>query len=131
MRRGLTRVVWISVGLVSVGLGVLGIVLPLLPTTPFILLAAFAFAQSSERLHRWLIEHRVFGPIVVNWRRHRAIGLRAKVVSLLAMAAVIVLSLALGASTRVLLVQGVVLTACALFIVTRPSPPAEPGPGSH
>jgi len=55
-------------------LGAIGIVLPLLPTTPFILLAAFCFARSSKRCHGWLVNHKVFGPIITNWTEYGAIG---------------------------------------------------------
>ena len=76
------------VGLVALGLGALGIALPLLPTTPFVLLAAFAFAQSSEKLHRWLLEHNVFGPLIDNWHRYGAISRRAKIISVVSVVAV-------------------------------------------
>jgi hypothetical protein len=73
----------ITVGVFSVALGVIGIFLPLLPTTPFLLLAAACFARSSDRLYRWLTAHRVFGSYIRNYREQRAIPLRAKVVTLL------------------------------------------------
>ena len=60
------RLTWLIVGLLALALGAIGIALPLLPTTPFILLAAFAFAQSSEKLHQWLLDHNVFGPLIDN-----------------------------------------------------------------
>ncbi|MGM0401714.1 MAG: YbaN family protein [Chloroflexota bacterium] len=66
-------------GLLSLGLGILGIFLPLLPTTPFLLLAAGCFMRSSERLYRWLITHRWFGPYIRNYREHGAITRRAKI----------------------------------------------------
>jgi len=65
-------------GAVCVGLGFLGLFLPLLPTTPFLLLAAFLFSKGSPRLHRWLIEHRTFGPVIRDWQQHRVIPLRVK-----------------------------------------------------
>jgi uncharacterized membrane protein YbaN (DUF454 family) len=68
----------LAAGFVAVGLGVAGIFLPLLPTTPFMLLAAACFARSSPRFHRWLLGHRTFGPIVSEWERHRAIPWRTK-----------------------------------------------------
>lgn len=62
------RRVFFALGWVNVALGVLGIVLPLLPTTPFLLLAAYLFARSSERCHRWLLEHRQLGPYIHAFR---------------------------------------------------------------
>ncbi len=64
-------------GALSLMLGVLGIFLPLLPTTPFLLLAAACFMRSSERHYRWLIEHRYLGAYIRNYHEHRAISRRA------------------------------------------------------
>ena len=72
----------ISGGMVSVGLGVIGIIVPLLPTTPFLLLAAACFIRSSERLYQWLMFHRTFGSYIRNYREHKAITIKTKVVSL-------------------------------------------------
>ena len=119
------RLTWLVVGLVALVLGAIGIALPLLPTTPFILLAAFAFAQSSEKLHQWLLDHNVFGPLIENWRRHGAISRRAKVVSVVSMVAVLGISVAMAAPPMVIGVQAVVLGASAAFILTRPLPPEE------
>ena len=68
-------------GLVAVGLGLLGMFLPLLPTTPFLLLAAALFFRSSPRLYAWLLGHRTLGPYIRNFREHKAIPLHTKVVS--------------------------------------------------
>jgi uncharacterized protein len=72
------RVFWIILGLLSLGLGTVGAFLPLLPTVPFLLLAAYSFSKSSERLHYWLINHRVLGPPIIAWRDGGVIGPRAK-----------------------------------------------------
>jgi hypothetical protein len=72
----------IAVGILSVALGLLGVFVPLLPTTPFLLLAAACFMRSSARLYRWLIHHKWFGPYIRSYREHRAITLRAKVATL-------------------------------------------------
>ena len=119
------RLTWLVVGLLALALGAIGIALPLLPTTPFVLLAAFAFAQSSAKLHQWLLDHNVFGPLIDNWHRYGAISRRAKVVSVVSMIAVLVISLAMAAPAVVLWVQVLVLGAAALFILTRPLPPEE------
>ncbi|MEO1595628.1 MAG: YbaN family protein [Pseudomonadota bacterium] len=110
-------------GVTALALGIIGIPLPLLPTTPFILLAAFAFARSSTRLHDWLVQHQTFGPLIANWREYGAISRRAKWVSLASMVAVFGLSLALKVPTHALVIQAVVLSASAVFVMSRPLPP--------
>ncbi len=117
------RISLILIGLVSLALGGIGIFLPLLPTTPFVLVAAIAFANSSERLHQWLLDHEVFGPLIDNWRRHGAISRSTKIVSLVSMLAIIAISVALAVPTHVIVIQVLVLSASAIFIVTRPLPP--------
>lgn len=69
-------------GCLSLGLGIAGIFLPLLPTTPFLLLAAALWMRSSPRLYAWLLSHKRLGPYIRNFRENRAIPLRAKIVSL-------------------------------------------------
>lgn len=71
------------VGALAVLLGILGLFLPLLPTTPFLLLASWCFARGSERLHGWLLSHRVFGEYLRNFEAGRGIPLKAKIVATL------------------------------------------------
>ena len=75
------RIFLIIVGCVSLVLGILGMFLPLLPTTPFLLLSAAAWVKASPALYQWLLNHKVFGEYIRNFREHRAIPLRAKIVS--------------------------------------------------
>jgi hypothetical protein len=70
--------IWAALGLVCVALALIGVALPLLPTVPFLLLAAFFFARSSERLHTWLVTHRLFGPMILDWQQSGAIRPGAK-----------------------------------------------------
>ena len=72
----------IFVGVLSVGLAAAGVFLPLLPTTPFLLLATACFIRSSDRLYLWLIKHKWFGPYIKNYQEHKAITKRSKVVTL-------------------------------------------------
>jgi uncharacterized membrane protein YbaN (DUF454 family) len=73
------RWLFLIAGFLLVGLAALGIFLPLLPTTPLLLLAAACFANSSEKWHRWLTEHNIFGPIIRNWHEHRCMPGKAKI----------------------------------------------------
>jgi len=73
-----TRFFWLLTGLTAVAIGAVGVILPLLPTTPFLLIAAFAFARSSTRLNRWLREHRLFGSLISNWHRDGSIDRKAR-----------------------------------------------------
>lgn len=75
----------ILLGCLALLLGIIGVFLPILPTTPFILLAAFFFAKASPRLHHWLVHHRYFGPPIRRWEKNRAIPLPAKLLAALMM----------------------------------------------
>jgi hypothetical protein len=72
------RGLYLSLGILALILGGLGVVLPLLPTTPFVLLAAACFARSSEYFHERMLAHRVVGPMIREWREHRAMSRRVK-----------------------------------------------------
>ncbi|GAB4282362.1 MAG: YbaN family protein [Roseovarius sp.] len=115
------RWLWLGAGLVCVGVAVAGIVLPLVPTTPLLLLAAFCFARSSERLHHWLLCHPRFGPVIEDWRERGAIAPRAKRLATASIAVVPLISLGLGLAAWVLVVQLLVLGAVLGFIWTRPN----------
>lgn len=116
------RILWLLAGLTSVAVGAVGLVLPLLPATPFLLVAAFAFARSSERLSRWLQEHGTFGPLINNWNRDGSIDQRSKRMAIIIIAATPVISWLLDAPLWIVGCQLVVLGAAAAFILTRPSP---------
>ena len=109
------------------GMGLVGVVLPLLPSTPFFLAAAWLFSRSSPRLDRWLQQLPGIGESLRTWRRHRAIGTRAKTLAITAMllGAVLIVQLSGLPMTVVGSVLAIML-AVATFILTRPTPPDEP-----
>ena len=117
------RYIWLFVGILSTACGIAGVVLPLVPTTPFLLVAAFAFARSSPRLHAALLAHPQFGPIIENWNRDGSIDKRSKFFALATMAFCVMISLYLRVPAGIMLIQLLVLGGVALFIVTRPSGP--------
>jgi len=99
-------------GFIFLGLGIIGIFLPVLPTTPFLLLTSFCFLRSSEKLHGWLLNHKVFGPPVKNYIEHRALRAKTKAV------AVATLWLSLGISIVLVpnIYVDIVLVAVGVFV---------------
>lgn len=116
------RFVWFGFGISTLALGVAGIFLPLLPTTPFLLLAAFGFSRSSPGFHRWLIEHPTLGPPIVAWERDRAISCGGKRAATLAIALTPVITWFLAVPGWALAAQIAVLTLVLVFIWTRREP---------
>lgn len=119
----LARGVWLALGLICVTLGFIGAVVPLMPTTVFLIVAAASFARSSPRLEAWLLDHPRFGSTLRAWRRNRAIPRAAKVMACLGMTT----SLALfwwsaHPHWPLLLLVAMILGLCAAYVVSRPSP---------
>ena len=79
------RSVYKPLGFMFLALGVAGVALPILPSTPFVLLAAWFFARSSERWHAWLLDSELFGPMIRNWESRRCVSCRTKVVAIVSM----------------------------------------------
>jgi uncharacterized membrane protein YbaN (DUF454 family) len=121
------RYAWLGLGAGSVLMALVAVALPLVPSTPFLLVAAFAFARSSERLHTWLHEHPRLGPPLADWNEGRRVRRGAKWAASISITLAFVLSVALGLKPWVLLVQAVVLSAVVLYIWSRPEP-ASPAP---
>ena len=116
------KLFWMILGLLAVVLAAIGVVVPLLPTVPFLLLAAFCFARSSVRLHTWLVTHKTFGPMISDWASSGAISRPAKRYATLSIVAVFCLSLLLEVSLGLLIMQALVLSCVLGFIWTRPNP---------
>ena len=112
---------FLILGFAAVAVGLVGVVVPLLPTTPFLIVAAWCFARSSQRLHDWLYGHRLFGPMLRDWDENRVIPTWAKVCACTAMAA----SFTYVVLTRdlpvwLLAVTALCLIAIAAYILSKP-----------
>ena len=87
------RALFFVAGLLALGFAVAGIFLPVLPTTPLVLLAAACFARSYRPFHEWLLAHRLFGPLVREWHEHRSIPYRTKIFAIVMMAGALTTSI--------------------------------------
>jgi uncharacterized membrane protein YbaN (DUF454 family) len=114
------RIIYLLSGWTSVGLAVVGVVMPLLPTVPFLLLAAYCFAKSSTAAHQWLIDHKFFGPPILNWQQNGSIRRPAKILSTICILAVFLISIALKITISALVIQAIVLICVSFFIWSRP-----------
>ena len=110
------RYVYNAVGLASLVLGIVGVVLPVLPTTPFILLAAYCFARGSNRFHQWITTHRTFGPMIVRYHIE-GVPPRIKVVAI-SLATVSMSASAYAVNTAILypILAGTWLVACVIIL---------------
>ncbi len=126
------RAVYLVIGLLFVGLGVLGAVLPVLPTTPFLLISLWAFSKSSTRLEHWLLNHKRFGPRLTAWRTHRVIPLAAKLAAWGSMGASLTLMIVLDRPLVQIAVAAAVMAIGATYVASKPSRPpplSADGPG--
>ena len=74
----LKKVLWTTVGLLSLGMAYVGVVTPGIPYSPFVVFAAYCFGKGSERLHKWIYNHKLFGPFLTNWGEKRVFPLKMK-----------------------------------------------------
>jgi len=128
------RLLFLLLGCLFVAVGVAGAFLPLLPTTPFMLLAAACFARASPRFYNWLLNTRTFGPPILEWRLHRSIRYRTKLIAIATMAATLTISVMLVIEQPwlqgALAVFGVLLATWMYRLPSRdtPGPPHSPKP---
>lgn len=131
VRNRALRVVLLALGWLWLGIAFIGIVIPVIPTTGPVILAAYLFSRSSERFDRWLVDNRFFGQIVRDWRAGAGFTVRAKVIAVVAITATFTISVVFAVHSvtgRVLMIG--LGCAVATFVVTRPtkSPAFEPEP---
>jgi uncharacterized protein len=125
------RWVWWLLAYLSLGLGIVGIFVPGLPTTVFILFAAYAASRGSERLHRYLLQHPRFGPMIRDWHAHGAVSRRAKWAATWTMlfCALVLLAVMLTIGSHRWWMSALpiaCMAAVALWLWRRPEPPANP-----
>lgn len=119
-----TRWLWRLLAYASLALGVIGIVVPGLPTVPFVLLSAFAAARGSQRLYAWLLAHRQFGPMIRNWQAHGAVSRRAKWLATIMMALCAIIMLLTAPKLWMAATGTAIMAVVATWLWLRPEPTA-------
>ena len=117
------KYLYISLGFIFVGLGSIGIIIPGIPTTPFILLAAWLFSKSSSKFEKWLLTHKIFGPLIINWKLYRGISKNSKIYAIITVFITFMTTAWFTFSYKIdilFIFGGLILCA---FIYTRPVPP--------
>lgn len=117
--------VFFTIGILSLSLGYVGIVVPGLPTTVFILIAAWAFSKCSTKFTYWIENHRLFGPMVLNWQQYRGLSRRAKKVAILTIIPTFAFTIFIAFSMIGDLIFGFFGIALCTWLATRPEPPVE------
>jgi uncharacterized protein len=115
-----TRWLWLLLAYASLAMGIVAVVIPGIPTTEFILLAAWAATKSSPRLAAWLERHRLFGPMIYNWRHGRVVARRAKLSATLAMSVCLLIMVWVVPHRWVVLLTAAGMAAGAAWMWSRP-----------
>jgi len=123
----LGRALWLGLAAISLVLGVIGIVLPVVPTTPFILLAAFAAARGSQRLHGWMRNNRRFGPMLQDWERDGAVSRRAKYFATITMLGSTAGLFVFSPRWWMAAIAAAIMLAVAIWLWRRPEPEPRSG----
>ncbi len=118
------RWAWWLLAYASLGLGLLGVALPGLPTVPFILLAAWAAMRGSPRLHAWLLAHGMFGPMIRNWQQHGAITRRSKLLAIGTMVLCAVIVFVFAPRAWIAWMATGIMAVVGTWLWLRPEPPA-------
>jgi uncharacterized membrane protein YbaN (DUF454 family) len=120
--RSVRRGAWTVAAYACLGLALGGVALPVLPTTPFALLAAYCAARGSERLHAWLLAHPALGPAIRDWSEHRSVSRRAKVVATATMTVSAAILLLVSGPGWILLGVTALMATVATWLWLRPEP---------
>ncbi|WP_078692530.1 YbaN family protein [Bartonella sp. A1379B] len=116
------RICYSILGWAMIVLGFIGIVLPIMPTVPFLLVASWCFARSSPRFHHWLCNHRIFGSPIKQWEEKKAIPPSIKIFAVISMLGGFLSFLVIiHPALWLILLVAVILLMIALYIITRPS----------
>ena len=116
---------FIGLGLLFVGVGFIGIIIPGIPTTPFLLLSAWFFSKSSLFLEKWLIDHRIFGPLIQDWKDHKSISRKSKIIAVIVIIPTFAFSIYSSLNMIIDILLGITCISLCAYLISRPEPPLE------
>ena len=115
------RIILISLGWLCVSLGFIGIFIPGIPTTIFLIIALWAFTKNSKKLRDWLLHHKKFGPILKNWQEHKVVPRRAKILMVVLMSLAVVLFYYSLQNLYLTIGLIIILVSVAIYVISLPS----------
>ena len=121
----MSKTILLTLGWICVGLGFVGIFVPGLPTTIFLIIALWAFTKSSKRLRNWLLNHKRFGPILRNWQEHRVVPIRAKILMVILQITVVIFVQYTFDNLIISFGLAVILILVASYVLSLPSKVVE------
>ena len=119
------KIILLSTGWICVGLGFIGIFVPGLPTTIFLIIALWAFTKSSEKLRIWLLNHKRFGPILRNWQEHKIVPLKAKILMVVLQTLVVIIVQYTFDNLFITVGLAIILLMVATYVISLPSRVSE------
>lgn len=114
------RLIWNIIGAVSFLLGAIGLVLPVMPTVPFVIIAAYCFARGNPKVYEWMLDNKYCGPIIRDWQERGAISRKTKWITTISLGAAVVLAYALKINPVWIAVEAIIFIFVLAFVWTRP-----------
>ncbi len=114
------RLFWIALGAITLILAVVGLILPVMPTVPFVIISAYCFARGYPKVYDWMLANKYFGPIIKDWQERGAISRKTKWITTISLIAALILAYVLGLAPVWIIVEGIIFAAILVFVWTRP-----------
>lgn len=115
------KVFWNTLGFLSLGMAYIGVITPGIPYSPFVVFSAYCFSKGSERMHRWLYNHKLFGPFLTNWGEKRVFPLKLKFFMLAMMSSSLLIMYFTGVPERGIIYTGIFMAFVAVWAWRYPS----------
>ncbi len=119
------KIFWNCLGFLSLGMAYVGVVTPGIPYSPFVVFAAYCFSKGSERMHRWIYNHKLFGPFLTNWNQKRVFPTKMKYFMLAMMSSSLIIMFFTGVPARGIIYTGMFMAVVALWAWRFPGSVAE------